>query len=307
MGVANGATAALRLGSSICQAQSRAQMELQMPATSKGLSDEKATRIMIGLRNGRTLRKFWITPARLEAYFAANPDFAREARPLIEVNAKAACHRKGAHLRSRTHCRYGHPFAGENLFVIPQGWRRCRICTEKVDAEDRKMSEQQARRVVEALYEGKTISNITKSGTPSYILNHRALLLFRQKHPKFERLVVRLSTANAKVHHAEASARRAQILRAPSIAERGADIFALIRSAVPMTLPAQIREDVIGAMALEVVEGKLRTGDIRRRVREFITAQYRQFSRFGPRSLDARVFEDGSMTLGDTISRGFWD
>jgi hypothetical protein len=159
----------------------------------------------------------------------------------------------------------------------------------------------------DALHEGKTISDMTKSGRPSYILNHRALLLFRQKHPKFERFVVRLSTANAKIHHAEASARRAQIFGAPAIAEHGADIFMLIRSAVPTTLPAQIRDDVIGAMTLEVVEGKLKTADIRRRVREFITAQYRQFSRFGPRSLDARVFEDGMTTLGDTISRGLWD
>ena len=41
-----------------------------------GLSDEKATRMLTGLRNGRTLRKFWIQPARLEAYFAANPEYA---------------------------------------------------------------------------------------------------------------------------------------------------------------------------------------------------------------------------------------
>jgi hypothetical protein len=173
------------------------------------------------------------------------------------------------------------------------------------------MSEQQARRVVEALHEGKTIANITKSGSPSYILNHRALLLFRQKHPKFERLVVRLSTANAKVHYAEAWARRAQILRAPSIAEHGADIFMLIRSAVPAYLPAQIRDDVIGAMALEIVEGKLRPTDIRRRVREYITSQYRQFSKFGHVSLDARLYDDGNATLLDRLSTeagtGYWD
>jgi hypothetical protein len=161
--------------------------------------------------------------------------------------------------------------------------------------------------VVEALNAGKTIANITFAGKPTYIINNRALLLFRRKNPKFDRLVVRLSNANAKVHHAEATARRVQILRAPTIAEHGTDIFSLIRSAVPETLPRQIRDDVIGAMALEVVEGKLKTADIRRRVREFITAQYRQFSRFGPRSLDARAFEDGTTTLGDTITRGFWD
>jgi hypothetical protein len=72
------------------------------------------------------------------------------------------------------------------------------ICTRKSESEDRKMSEQQARRVVEALREGATIATVTRSGSPTYVFNHRALLLFRRKHPKFERLVVRLSTANAK-------------------------------------------------------------------------------------------------------------
>jgi hypothetical protein len=134
------------------------------------------------------------------------------------------------------------------------------------------------------------------------VVNSRALLLFRQKHPKFDRFVVRQSTANAKVHLAEAGARRAQVHRAPSIADRGVDIFLLIRSAVPTTLPAQIRDDVIGAMALEVVEGKLRPTDIRRRVREYVTAQFRQFSKYGPASLDARLSEDGNATLLDRLA-----
>lgn len=282
-----------------------------MLGTPKGLSDEKATRMMGALREGQTLRLFSVTAPRLEAYFAVHPDYAREATPLIEANAKAALLRKGARLRNRTHCRYGHPFSGENLFVAPEGWRRCRICTEKSHAENRRMSEQQARRVVEALHEGKTISNITKSSSPSYILNHRALLLFRQKHPKFERIVIRLSTANAKVHHAEATARRFQILRRPAIAAQGADIFMLIRAAVPDYLPVQIRDDVIGAMALEIVEGKLRPADIQRRVRDYVTAQYREFSKYGRVSLDARLFEDGNATLLDRLSTdvgtGCWD
>jgi hypothetical protein len=85
----------------------------------------------------------------------------------------------------------------------------------------------------------------------------------------------------------------------------------LIRSAVPAYLPAQIRDDVIGAMALEIVEGKLRPTDIRRRVREYITAQYRQFSKFGHVSLDARLYDDGNATLLDRLSTdastGYWD
>jgi hypothetical protein len=81
--------------------------------------------------------------------------------------------------------------------------------------------------------------------------------------------------------------------------------------AIPANLPAQIRDDVIGAMALELVEGKLKTTDVRRRVREFIKAQFRQFGKFGPLSLDARLFEDGNATLLDRLSTeagtGYWD
>src|SRR5229473_8432374 len=182
--------------------------------------------------------------------------FRVRPQALLAENMKASNARKGARLRNRTHCKHGHPFSGKNLYISPDGKeRRCWACMTRNGNTGRRMSEQQARRVVEALNDGKTIANITAAGKPSYIVNHRALLLFRQKHPKFDRIVVRLSTANAKVHHAEASARRAQILRAHTIAEHGADIFTLIRAAVPGSLPAQIRDDVIGSMAPELVEG----------------------------------------------------
>ena len=74
---------------------------------------------------------------------------------------------------------------------------------------------------------------------------------------------------------------------------------------MPATLP--IREEVISAMCLALCEGRLLAKDIRGRVGEFVRAQWRQFSKFGPLSLDAPVFEDGSATLGDTITRGLWD
>lgn len=33
------------------------------------------------------------------------------------------------HLRDKTHCPSGHPYAGENLYVDPSGARKCRICS----------------------------------------------------------------------------------------------------------------------------------------------------------------------------------
>jgi hypothetical protein len=59
------------------------------------ISDDKAARMMIALREGRTLRTFGARMERLEAYFAAHTDYAREARPLMEANTKAAHLRKG--------------------------------------------------------------------------------------------------------------------------------------------------------------------------------------------------------------------
>jgi hypothetical protein len=33
-----------------------------------------------------------------------------------------------------THCPRGHPYAGQNLYVTPQGWRRCRTCNAAAGA-----------------------------------------------------------------------------------------------------------------------------------------------------------------------------
>jgi hypothetical protein len=285
-----------------------------------GMSPAMAEECMAKLKAGSTVRKLTlglrqigpglVTIGRFNKHCELHPEWAAEAWRISKANTKAA---RSARFRALTHCKHGHPLSGDNLYsYVSHGRheRKCLTCNKRLAEFGRRMSEEQARRVVEALNGGNTIAEITKTG-PSYILNNRALLLFRQKHPKFDRLVIRLSTANAKVHFAEAGARRAQVHRAPSIADHGVDIFLLIRSAVPTTLPAQIRDDVIGVMALEVVEGKLRPTDIQRRVREYVALQFRQFSKYGPASLDARLSEDGNATLLDRLSTdvgtGYWD
>src|SRR6202043_3159603 len=102
-----------------------------MPKTPVGLSDEKAARMMVALRGGGTLNKFGVKAPRLEAYFNAHPEYALEARPLIEANAKAALLRKGARLRNQTHCKHGHSLANARFFYQrTDGYlkRDCRTC-----------------------------------------------------------------------------------------------------------------------------------------------------------------------------------
>src|SRR5690348_10059872 len=128
-----------------------------MPGIPKGLSDEKAARMMAGFRDGRTLRGCGVLAACFEAYCDAHPEYAREAKALLVENMKASHARSGARLRNRTHCRYGHPFSGDNLYIWPNGKvRECRACNRRKETSGRRMSEEQARRVIEALNEGKT-------------------------------------------------------------------------------------------------------------------------------------------------------
>jgi hypothetical protein len=101
-----------------------------MLGTPKGLSDEKAARMITALREGRTLRTFGVKVPRLEAYFKAHPEYAQEALPLIEANAKTAHLRKGAHIRNKTHCINGHSLAEHGRVAMHKGWktRQCRAC-----------------------------------------------------------------------------------------------------------------------------------------------------------------------------------
>jgi 5-methylcytosine-specific restriction endonuclease McrA len=58
-------------------------------------------------------------PARLELVRASERERLRKYRPIpTGINANAA----------KTHCPYGHPYAGDNLYVSPAGVRQCKAC-----------------------------------------------------------------------------------------------------------------------------------------------------------------------------------
>jgi hypothetical protein len=65
-----------------------------MPIIPKGLSDEKAVRMLATLREGQTLRKFGVKRncPRFAAYCQAHPEYAREAllRPPQATSARTS-------------------------------------------------------------------------------------------------------------------------------------------------------------------------------------------------------------------------
>ena len=47
------------------------------------------------------------------------------------VNVQDMRAKKRGNKQKKTHCPYGHPYAGDNLYVTPRGWRQCKTCQKK--------------------------------------------------------------------------------------------------------------------------------------------------------------------------------
>jgi hypothetical protein len=81
-------------------------------------------------------------------------------------------------------------------------------------------------------------------------------------------------------------------------------------------LPASFpdKDDVVGDIFEAMLDGSLRREDVKARVQTYIAAHNRMFptkyAKFGDSplvSLDEVMFDNGSATRGDTVSRGLWD
>ena len=81
---------------------------------------------------------------------------------------------------------------------------------------------------------------------------------------------------------------------------------------LPASYPG--KDDVVSVIFEDLLTGRLKRDEVKARVQTYIAAHNRmfptKFARFGDSllvSLDEVMFEDGSTTRGDTVSRGLWD
>jgi hypothetical protein len=273
------------------------------------LSDEKAARMMAALREGKTLRRFAVKAPRLEAYFKAHPDYEREARPLIEANAKAAFLRKGAYIREKTHCVNGHSFAEHGRVAMHKGWmtRQCRACEVMRYHRGGVIKPEILKKVTDRLKAKASLSSFTKG--PGYLVRPDALLRYRRENPDFDRFVV----AVIKDSNSRAQQRRWQRIRNGAVREQNNDYYRIVEM-VPAYLPSHVRDDVVQAIFIDLLAGSLRREDVHSRMQAYVSAQHRmfptKFAKFGDGplvSLDEVLFDSGTATRGDTVSRGLWD
>lgn len=267
------------------------------------------------LREGRTLKKYGVKASRLQAYFEVNPDYAREALPLIDANAKAARLRKGAPRRALTHCKHGHPFSGDNVYFAPgRNERKCWTCVRRRDKAPKAPSQEQIQQVTAALNAGKTIKEICwglvndrKVCVP--ILGFRKLKLHRELNPDYNRFVV----AAMADHNSKGQQRRFNPVRYRIAIVRGQnEDFRKILAMVPRTLAN--RDDIAASVFEDLMNGRLQRDQVKLRLPGYIATQnamfpvmFRKFGSSPLVSLDDVLFEDGTTTRGDMISGGLWD
>jgi hypothetical protein len=291
-----------------------------MGATPPGLSDEKAARMMIGLRGGSTLRHFSVKAPKFEAYCAAHPDYAHEALPLLDANKKAAFKRRGVRFRELTHCRHGHPFSEARIRHY-KGWtvRDCVRCEEIRRAKGGIMKPEALAKVKAAFERGATVNQILH-GRPAgggsvdrslRIVDSAAFYRYRRENPEFDSFIAETIANNTSRGQRIRYAR--ERTRAQTATRRNeANDYQKILAMFPANFPG--RDDAAHDLFVAVFEKSLKREDVQAHVKQFITAHNRMFptdyATFAGRrllSLDARLFEDGATTLGDTISRGLWD
>jgi hypothetical protein len=285
-----------------------------------GIPPEMAVEFMAKLKAGSTIRKLveggkdlepnLVSRDRFKKHCEMHPEWAAEARRISKVNGDAG---KGARLRNSTHCLNGHPFSGENLYGKE---RKCITCMKLRYESPVPATAEQIQQVTAALNAGKTISQICwgrKDGriieTP--ILSLRKLKLHRRLNPDFERFV--LSATHDNNGRGQRRRYQPERVRIQIVRDQNAD-FQKIVDMTPAYLPPDVRNDTAQSIFVALFEGSPQRNQVKGRVQRFVAdhnrlfpTKYAKFGKSALVSLDEVMFEDGSTTRGDNVSRGLWD
>jgi hypothetical protein len=255
-----------------------------------------------------------VTFGRFKKHCQLHPEWGAEALKFAAANAKAADRLKGEPGRSKTHCMRGHSLADAYVCQHKQGpnagyiLRHCRQCTALRGREGFKIKSYVALAVTEKLKQHLPIRSFTTGGSPGYLVKHSTFNRYRRENLEFDELV-KYSVSNRPIR---------RVLPTGSVPP-GTYKYdwhpgdeAAIRALVPRW--TQGREDIVNDIFVALLDGRLDRTQVVDYVKRFLAADDRMFpakyAKFGDAklvSLDARLFDDGTATLGDTVSRGLWD
>lgn len=301
-------------------------------AAPPGLPAAAADEFMNKLKAGNTIRMltalstdpgFICSYARFKTHCDLNAIWGEEAWRVSRANMnrlKSVNNR----LRKSATCRAGlHPMTGDNLRYRSRGTRVCVACervagkrvptplTEALKEKIRAMFASGRPVTVSLITHGKTPGGGGKRVKPIAI--PKDFYHARATDPLFDRFIIEATVGSGslgqRLRHAKA---RARVERAKS--EQDARDYFAVLAMIPHWFPEQDKYDVVNEVTLELDTGKITRDQLRDRVSFHMKEANKmfapKFSKFGNSqllSLDALAFEDGTTTIGDSVSRGLWD
>jgi hypothetical protein len=227
--------------------------------------------------------------------------------------------RESSYWRRRTAemCLKGlHPMTGANVRIDPSRGRRCCLaCRNYARDNPPRMTSLAIGKVKQALEAGATTGQVCFGRPVGGGKIDRRLILTtthkfyqqRRLDPELDRFVLdaidkRIGRTNPVLAVAAGTFKYEWDPRDPE----------LIRSLLPRNFPDT--DVVINEVIVSLLEGRLDRSQIGEKIRWYIKAHYRafpvNFAKFGNSrlvSLDEVMFDDGTATRGDTVSRGLWD
>jgi hypothetical protein len=130
---------------------------------------------------------------------------------------------------------------------------------------------------------------------------------YRRENPDFDQFVIEAIADSGSVGLRLWRQRKQNAAKRDEISD-----YHSIRAMLPTSFPD--KDDVVSAIFEDLLTGALRREDVRRQIQSYVNAHNRlyptKFAKFGNSplvSLDEVLFDNGPMTRGDTITRGFWD
>jgi hypothetical protein len=293
-----------------------------------GIPSEMAAEFMLKLKAGSTVRKLtaggeklgpaMVTPDRFKKHCELHPEWAKEARRISDINSRIG---KGSFKRGKLSefCQSGrHRMEGDNVMVgrthKRPGNRFCRACWD--EKMTRPMTAEEIEAVKRAVtVEGRTFSNITSGvpvggGAKNYskaIVKSSVLMGQYKRDPEFACFMKNAVALNAD------RARKIRYTRVhtASVRDDNNDYYK-IRDMIPANNPH--RDDIVARIFEDLLDGTLKREDVPARAKVYVAelnklypAKYAKFGNSKLVSLDEVLFDCGTATRGDTISRGLWD
>jgi hypothetical protein len=298
------------------------------------MTPAQANAAMAAMVAGQSKRQFThgrssiVTRRKLSQHCASYPTYGAEIARLSEKNIANVNARKSAnqHMKRLTaeFCFKGlHRMTPDNSFRYESGGRSRRQCAAcHYIARTRpplKSILPKIEAIKSAMLKGASVSQIIHGRPPGGGKVDRSLIMaqpnvfqyFRTLNPDFDRFVREQSSDSLSVGQKIRWSRIKTRIRTTAARDEKNDFYKIL-AMLPESIPE--RRSIVGRIFEDMLAGSLMREDVPTRIQKYIADFHREFPtkyrKFGDAqlvSLDEVMFEDGTVTRGDAVSRGLWD